>query len=139
MNVIIDSNILFSALIKNSVTRKLILESDQKFLFPSYIFIEMKKHQKLLLKKSKLVEKDFNELLRLLLTKVVIVPNEVLAKHKEMANQIVADIDPNDVLFFACALAFPNSIIWSDDKKLKNQTKIIIINTKEMINFIQPP
>lgn len=46
MKIIIDSNILFSALIKNSTTRKLILEHDGYFLFPSFIIEEMEKHKK---------------------------------------------------------------------------------------------
>ncbi|MBN1156469.1 hypothetical protein JXA85_02550 [Candidatus Woesearchaeota archaeon] len=46
--------------------------------------------------------------------------------------QIVKDINPDDVIFFACALAYDNSILWSDDKKLKNQTKVKVLNAQEM-------
>jgi len=37
---------------------------------------------------------------------------------------------------FACALAYKDSVIWSDDKKLKKQSEIQIINTSEMYNII---
>ena len=46
MKIIIDSNVLFSALIKDSVTRKIILEYGDFFLFPEFIFEEMEKHRK---------------------------------------------------------------------------------------------
>ncbi len=135
MNIVIDANILFSALIKDSITRKLILEYDTFFLFPSYIFTEMKHHRSELLEKSKLSEEDFDTILRLLLTKVVIVPRQVLLPYREDAFEIVRNIDPNDVLFIACALVYHPAIIWSDDKNLKKQSKVRVINTKEMIQL----
>jgi len=67
MNIVLDSNILFSALIKNSTTRKIILDYDGFFLFPSYIFIEMEHHKDELYKKSELSEKEFDDLLHLIL------------------------------------------------------------------------
>ena len=137
MNIIIDSNVLFSALIKNSKTRKIILKYDGFFLFPSFIFIEMQRHRSELFKKSGMPEGDFNKLLRLILKKVTIVPNEVLIPYKKDALEIVKDIDPDDVLFVASALAYPSSIIWSDDKKLKNQSKVKVLNTGEIINLLE--
>ncbi len=137
MNIIIDSNPLFSALIKDSSTRRIILEYDDFFLFPSFIFEEMQKHKAELLKKSRMSEEDFNKLLQLILKKVVIVPNEVLFPYKKEAFEIVKDIDPDDVVFVACALAYPNSIIWSNDRRLKEKTKISVLNTKEIIKLLE--
>ncbi len=137
MNIIIDTNELFSALIKESITRKIILEYDGFFLFPSFIFEEMQKHKIELLKKSRMSGEDFSKLLQLILKKVVIVPNEVLIPYRKEAFEIVKDIDPDDVLFVACALAYPNSIIWSNDRKLKKQSGVKVLNTKEIIKLLQ--
>lgn len=137
MNVIIDSNSLFSALIKDSGTRRIILEYDGFFLFPSFIFVELQKHKAELLKKSGMQEEDFNMLLQLILKKVIIIPNEVLIPYKKEAFEIVKNIDPDDVLFVASALAYPNSIIWSNDGKLKKQSKIKVLNTKEIIKLLK--
>ena len=132
MKIVIDSNILFSALIKDSKTRKIILEHEGFFLFPQYIFEEMEKHMGMLLKKSRLPKHEFNTLLTILLKKVVIVPNDILLPFRKQALEIVKEIDKDDVLFIACALAYPESIIWSNDKKLKNQKSIRILNTDEI-------
>ena len=51
MRIILDSNILFSALIKNSFTRKKLLEYQGHFLFPEIIFQEIEKHKEELRKK----------------------------------------------------------------------------------------
>lgn len=136
MNIVLDANILFSALIKDSKTRELILGYDDFFFFPSYIFIEMEEHKKELLKKSGMSAEDFNELLQLLLKKMVIVPNESLIPFKEKADSIVKGIDPDDSLFIACALAYPPSCLWSDDKSLKKQNKVKVFETKEIIRLI---
>ena len=96
----------------------------------------MEKHKETLLRKSEMKAKDFNLLLNILLQKVMIVPTEVLFPYRKEAYEIIKDIDPNDTLFIACALAYPNSFIWSDDKKLKQQSKIRIVNTSEILNIL---
>ena len=67
----------------------------------------------------------------------MIVPKEMLKPYKEKSINIIGKIDMDDAVFFACALAYENSIIWSDDKKLKNQDKIQVLNTKEIIHTIE--
>jgi predicted nucleic acid-binding protein len=137
MRVIIDSNILFSALIKNSKTRRLILDYSGKFLFPNFIFTELNKHKIYLLKKSKLSKSNFDNLMDLILSKVEIVPDYLLIPYKKKALEIVQDIDINDVIFFACALSYKNSIIWSNDKRLKSQNIIEVKNTQEIIDILK--
>ncbi len=137
MNIIIDSNILFSALIRDSTIRKLILDCDEVFLFPEYIFEELEEHKEELLRKSKMFEEEFNDLLQLILKKVKVIPNIVLIPYREEAVEIIKDIDIDDVIFIACALAYSDSAIWSEDKALKKQNRIKILNTAEAIDSIQ--
>lgn len=137
MKIIIDSNVLFSALIKDSITRKIILDYDSLFLFPSYIFEEMEKHKKELFLKSGMDEDEFYTLLELILKKVLVIPNEMFVPYRKEALSIVKDIDPDDVIFVACALAYSSSIIWSDDKKLKNQNKVNVLSTKEIKKLLK--
>ena len=137
MQIIIDSNILFSALIKDSLNRKLILKYEGYFLFPSFIFEEIEEHKQELLDKSGMNEEEFDNLLNIILKKVVIVPCEILLPFREKAFELVKNIDEDDVLFVACALAYPNSIIWSDDKHFKKIRDIKVINTKEIIKIIE--
>jgi predicted nucleic acid-binding protein len=132
LKIALDSNILFSALIKDSLTRKMIIWYPEPFLFPSVIFDEMEKHKGELLRKSKMRVKEFEALLEILLRKVQIVPTDVLHPYKKQAYDLVKDIDIDDTLIIACALAYPGSILWSDDKKLKQQSLVPVINTTEM-------
>ena len=136
MRVILDSNILFSALIKDSTIRKIILEYDEYFLFPSYIFEEFKKHKEEINEKSRLNKEEFEKIVQVILKKVEIVPNDIINKHKTKALEIAKEIDDlNDTLFIACALAY-DGVIWSNDKDFKRQSKIKILNTKEIIGLL---
>lgn len=132
MNIILDSNILFSALIRDSTKRRLILEYDGFFLFPEYIFEELEEHKEELLEKAEMSKEDFEQLLQLLLQKVLIVPTEALLPYKQEAFTLAKEIDPDDTLFIACALAYPESVIWSEDKKLKELGDVIVLDTKEI-------
>ncbi len=136
MHVVLDTNILFSALIRDSTTRKLILEYEGTFLFPEYIFEEAKKHKDEIFRKSEMRADEFNRLLALILRKVIIIPYEVLESYRQEAYEIVKNIDINDTLFFACALAYKGSIIWSNDSNLKKQSQIKVITTAEAIELL---
>ena len=136
MRIVLDSNIFFSALIKDSILRKIILEYNDYFLFPSFIFQEIKEHKEELIEKTGLEKAEFRTLIKLILKKIKIVPTEVLNEFKDEALEIVKDIDKDDVIFIACALAYENSLIWSEDKKLKKQNKVEVYNTKEIMELI---
>lgn len=136
MRIVIDSNIVFSALIKDSENRRIILNYQGLFLFPSFIFEDMNKYKELLLKKSGMNNEDFETLLRLILKKVEIISEDKLTLQREKALEIVKDIDQKDAVFFACALAYPGSIIWSNDRNLKKQSTIKVLDTSEIKNVI---
>jgi len=135
MIIIIDSNILVSAIIKDGFTRELIVQCKEQLVAPEYLFQEIRNNEEEILLKSKLNIKDYRDLLKILLKYITIIPNEVIMSHREEAIKIIKDIDVYDALFIATALAFDNSVIWSNDKKLKMQSRVKIINTEEIIKL----
>ncbi|MFH1211835.1 MAG: PIN domain-containing protein [Candidatus Woesearchaeota archaeon] len=97
----------------------------------------MEEHKAELMQKSGMKPEEFEELLQLLLKKVRVVPEKTLKTYKEQALDAVKNIDPDDAVFIACALAYPESVVWSDDKKLKKQEKIKILNTAEIKAYLE--
>ena len=63
MKIIIDTNIIISALIKDNLTRKLILNRKFEFLTPSFTLSEINKHKEEICKKAKINSKQFYILL----------------------------------------------------------------------------
>ena len=137
MIIVLDTNVFISALVKDSITRRLIVENKNILLFPENIFQEIREHKEEIIKKTGLSQEDYDKLISKILKYVYIVPKELVIFRKDQAYEIVKDIDVDDVLFFATALIFKNSIIWSDDKKLKNQNKFKVLNTKEIKKLLE--
>jgi len=133
MTFILDSNIIISALIKDSKTREIIAKTDQKFLIPEIVIDEIRKYKGLIIEKSKMSEEDYTTVLKKLLSYIEVIPNEVTEQNLEKAIKIMADIDIKDVIFIAAALSYPDSKIWSDDKHFERQNEVKILKTKEMV------
>ncbi|MCZ7406021.1 MAG: PIN domain-containing protein, partial [Candidatus Methanoperedens sp.] len=123
MKLVLDSNIIFSALIKKSTTRNIILSDVFELHAPEYIFSEISKHKELLLKKSKMNEGDFDALLLLLQKHLQLVQKEKYNENMALAEDILKDIDITDSPFLALALAL-NCKIWSNDRHFKQQDKV---------------
>lgn len=135
MNVVIDSNIFISALIKkDGFTRGIIINSSHNFLFPEYEFQEIYKYKKDILKKSGYSEIELIEAISSLLNHMRIVSHEEICNYYSEAFEIINKIDPDDKIFIATALAF-DAIIWSDDKYFKMQDRIKSLTTEEMKNY----
>lgn len=132
MKLIVDANIIFSALIKNATTREIILLSTYEFYIPEFIFTELKKHFLELEEKTGLNKNRLNEILNEFFSIIRIIPFEEYSSKILEAEKICPDKD--DIDYFALALKF-NCGIWSNDKILKEQDKIKVYNTKELISF----
>ncbi|MEK6926353.1 MAG: PIN domain-containing protein [Nanoarchaeota archaeon] len=132
MNIVVDTNIFISALIKDGVTRNLIVHSKYGLLFPELEFDEILEYEEEILKKSGLSHEEFEELLFDLLNYVKIIKTEQVIDYKDKATEIMGSIDEDDVIFIATALAF-NCPVWSDDSHFKMQKKIKVIATRDML------
>lgn len=135
MNIILDSNIFFSALIRDSTVRRIVTQSNHLFLFPLIIFEEFKKYKEEIIKKSKLDYHSFREVVINLMKHVKLVKDEQFEDKFEEALNIMKEIDEKDTSFIACALAF-NCPVWSDDPHFKKQNRIEVFTTKDMVNLI---
>jgi predicted nucleic acid-binding protein len=137
MNIILDTNILFAAIIKDSVVRKIILDYEGCFITQIEMLNEFENHKAYLIKKSGLSQYDFNILLNALLEKLIVVPKSIYSLYLKKAYAIIKDIDVNDVAFIACALHYDKCIFWSNDLKLKEQKTITVYTTEEMIQYLE--
>ena len=66
MKIVIDTNRIIAALIKESTTRDLLFNNNFQYTTPEYTTTELKKHEKELQTKTKLNSKEYNILLTLI-------------------------------------------------------------------------
>ncbi|MFH0737110.1 MAG: PIN domain-containing protein [Candidatus Micrarchaeota archaeon] len=130
MQLVVDANILFAALIKDSATLELLLNPFDTFFAPEFILEEFYEHKKEILEKTKRSEAEFESIFRDLSELISIIPKEDYADMLEMAGWLAPD--PDDVPYLALALKL-DVPIWSNDKKLKEQDRIRIYSTKDLL------
>ena len=133
MKLIIDTNVIISALIKNSLTRKIVNNLDYEFITPDFTLDEISKHKGEICKKSGLNEDEFYILISLLFCRIEIIPFSEYLSYLKEAQDIIGEIDIGDVSFIAIALLKQGDGIWSDDEHFKKQNKIKIWRTKDLI------
>ena len=135
MNIVIDTNVFISALIKkDSLSREILINSGNNFLFPEYEFQEIYKHKEEILKKSGHSEIEFIQATSLLLHRTKIVRYFEICNYYNKALEIMGGIDYDDAIFIATALAF-NCPIWSDDQHFQKQKIVKILTTKNIIKL----
>ena len=134
MKLVVDANVLFAALIKESTTYKIILDEYFQLYTSEYVLIEMEKYKLELLRKTSRSVEEFHELIEGLKKIISIVSLNELIPFLENANQISPD--SKDEVYFALALKL-NCGIWSNDKKLKEQGKVKVYSTEEIVKILE--
>ena len=127
MNVVIDTNILMSALIKpDGIIFDLIclLHHQQYLLYISdYSLVELSNHHNRILKASALDIHEFDKNKVFLLKKIIIISSDFISDSDlTEATVLTRGIDKYDIVFVATAL-FVKGYLWTGDKPLYNGLK----------------
>ena len=136
MDLVIDANVIFAILIKDSINLDLLFKNEIYLYAPEFLFTEFGEYEKIIGEKTERSEDEFNKLLGILQNKIVIFAREEIEPFLEEAKRICPDKD--DAPYFALALKF-NIPIWSNDKKLKEQNKIKVYSTQDILNLLSYP
>ncbi|MDF7819648.1 PIN domain-containing protein [Runella sp. MFBS21] len=121
MKVIVDANILFSALrSSNRIFRRQLYFSECTFFAPKFLIVEIFEHKERILEKSKATPTEVYEYLDNVLQKITFVSNDYIsiANYVE-AYRLCKDVDEDDTPFVALALEM-QAFFWTRDEKLKN-------------------
>lgn len=137
MKLVLDTNILISALLKDSTVRRILLNPRFEFLLPEFSLEEIDKHLDTITGRSNLSEEEVHLILGLLLTNINVVPSEQILQQYAEAKQIMGKIDVGDVPFLALALAVQNDGVWTEDKHFQKQSKIKVFKTADLISLLE--
>src|SRR3989338_6673547 len=112
MRVIVDTNRIIGALMKDGVSRRILTHGDMEFITISFSKDEVQEHKSRLLSRSGLTEEVFDIVLQKIFEKTIILDDIIVKKFMSVASKIMDSIDPDDTPFIAVALA-TGSDIWS--------------------------
>lgn len=132
MRLVLDTNVLIASLIKDSVTRAILLLPDFEYLLPEFALEEITRHRPKIARLSGLASEELDLLLSILLEAVFVVPMERIVPHLAAAEKLIGASDPDDVPFVALALAEDNDGIWSNDHAFEGLPGIKVWKTTEL-------
>lgn len=135
MKIVVDTNRIIAALVKEGTTREILFDDHFEFVTPDYTVIEIRNHEEELKKKTKLSHEDFEVLLSVIFEKVTIIPHEEYGKFLDECKDEISD--PDDIPFLATCLATNADGIWAHDPHFKEQTRIKVYTNIDMLNFIR--
>lgn len=138
MRLVLDTNVLIASLIKDSVTRAILLLPDFEYLLPEFALEEITRHRPKIARLSGLASEELDLLLSILLESVSVVPSERIVPHLAAAEKLIGASDPDDVPFVALALAEENDGIWSNDRAFEGLPGIRVWKTTELKAYLRP-
>jgi len=121
MKIIVDTNLVFSALLNsNSKIGRLLLNSRNycEFYSCKYLQTEIQRHIHKIRNYSHLKDEDLSELINLIESRIFFIDEKLLPETVIInAKELVKDIDFDDFAFVAIA-NYLNALLWTGDKVL---------------------
>ena len=126
MKIIVDTNIVFSAILNsNSRIGKILLNSKEHFQFftCNYLRTEIQRHRNKLLKLTKLSEGQLSELEDLITQHITFIDERLIPQYLLIKTEIqLKAIDPDDTVFVALTKHLEGKL-WTGDLQLYNGLK----------------
>lgn len=127
MKIIVDTNIVFSAIL-NSSSRigKILLNSKEHFQFYTcdYLRMELQRHRNRLLKLTKLMDNELTELEGLVTSNIIFIDERLLPQELLLKTEtLLKSIDPNDTPFVALTTHLGGKL-WTGDMQLYKGLKL---------------
>lgn len=132
MKLVVDTNVVFSALIAGGKTREAILTTDLDLAVPEFFYTELENNRSAVRAKTGLTDAELDLLLSLIFAELTVVPKATFSHQLEQASAVMADIDPDDVPFLALAL-HREAGIWSDDGHFHEQDAVPVWTTSDLL------
>lgn len=140
MKIVIDSNIIFSALISGKEIYIDIFKTNDVFI-PDVVFTELNKYEARLIKKTKLKKNEFGTFVKILFEEITVIPKFAISSdnwHK--AYDICSAIDEKDTPFVALSLELEIPLCTNDKKlheKLQEKGFGNFVTVEELIRPIR--
>ena len=133
MKLVIDANVVISAIIADSKTRERIVTLEPELLTPAFVHDEIENYEGLIVEKSGMEPDRVSQFIDLLFQYIEVVPADGFYPAIEEADDAIGDTDPDDVLYLACAFA-SDAAIWSDDSDFDEQHLVETHTTSDVID-----
>ncbi len=133
MDLVVDANILFAALIKEGATSDLLFKDSLHLFAPEFLLVEFEKYRKLIKVKTNRSDAEFDKLIGVLDRRISFVPLEEIRPFIETAIEITPDEKDAPYLALALRLDIP---VWSNDRALKEKQDVVrVFSTHDLLKL----
>ncbi|NMC05830.1 MAG: hypothetical protein GYA24_11490 [Candidatus Lokiarchaeota archaeon] len=136
MKLVVDTNRIIAALLKDSANRKVLFSVKFDFFTPQETLSEIRKYKDYIIKKAKIGEDDFDKLFDQIVLKIHIVDLETMRPKLEEAESVMKSIDIKDKWFLAVGMALELDGIWTEDNHFFRQQVLKPFTTKALLDLI---
>lgn len=137
MKLVINSDRIIAALVRNSKCREIILSEQFEFLTIEFAKSEIYEHEEELTRKAQINKMQFEVILSILFNKIALVENSKLQAYMKRAKEIMDNVDPDDTPFIAAALASESDGLWTEDKHFDKQAVVKVFHTDDMVRLTE--
>ena len=134
MKIVVDANVIISALVKSSITREVLLYPYIDYYSPDFLLKEIDDHKEEISAKA---GKGYHPALELITKKLIVMPDYFYENRMKEANKIIGGIDKDDEPYIALALELDADGIWSYDNDFRKQRKVNIFSTSDLLLLIR--
>ena|SRR3989338_6311455 len=136
MRIIVDTNRVIAALIKDGLARTIISSRNISFYSPEHVLEEVEKYLPYVIEKSKMSRENIELLFALFSENIETVSDYDVKRKMPEAIKIMENIDINDAPILACALAIRNQGIWTEDRHFEKQSKARMWKSIELLEYV---
>lgn len=133
MRMVIDSNRVLAAMIKESTTREILFDAFFELIAPDFILAEVRKYEDRVIKAADITKNDFEVLLALIFEHITTIPEAEYYESMKSLNEEISD--PKDVPYIAACLASRAEGIWTHDPHLKEQQKVKVFTNIDLLRM----
>lgn len=133
MKIVVDTNRIIAALVKDSTTRTILFDKSFKFLTSDYAITEIQEHKDELKAKTNLNDEEFEILLALIFEHIGVIPKSIYENHMEDYKNEISDLD--DIPVLATAIATEADGIWAHDPHFEQQKKVKVFRNIDLLKL----
>jgi predicted nucleic acid-binding protein len=137
MKIVVDSNRVIAALLKDSTTRQILHNDSFEFVSPEFVMEEVAKYKAELMVKAKITEEQFETLLSMLIAEITVIEKIKYAADIRVLEKEIPD--KKDIPYLACCVATRAEGVWTHDPHFLKQNKIRVFTNIDLIKIKESP
>ena len=136
MILVVDANIVLAAVIRNSTSRRLLLDLNLSLFAPEVLKTEVLRHidaDEEIQQKVNLPVAELRDIFDLICSRITFIHEEIYSKYEKESMEVAPHKEDAPYIALALHLQCP---LWSHDGGIAKQKLVEVVNTKQIIDHL---